>query len=341
MFPAQTPRPDPGQVLRCTDSSRSNVDERKFSNKNSKADTALAHEVDRALWQDAAFRAIDYDNVEVRVRDGIVHLYGHLSSLANQNQAERLLREIPGLTGVENCLIPDDRLLMNVAAALGRLESAYDCKFFTGVSHGVVLLSGNAADPKVKLLAERCAAAIPNIRGVINSVRVRGSVSEGQDQPFLQPSIGVDIFFRDGVSGKVRKVIINPDNRLVVAMVVEGQFAGQRQELKSSNPGEARSPERQIVLSMDSVRYLTKVSGFLYIQSEERDRYADLDPALFLNPPKDWKAPYPYCPEDVLFAVEPQGRENQVAQQVPASQFAVAVKAPSVNEQPVNDSLGG
>ena len=102
-----------------------------------------------------------------------------------------------------------------------------------------------------------------------------------QDQPFLQPIIGEIIYFLDGISGVVKQVIINPNNRRVVAMTVRGQFADQRQDLKSLNSGEARSPERLVVLSMDVVRYMTKVSGFLHINSNERKRYMDFDPTLF------------------------------------------------------------
>ena len=83
------------------------------------------------------------------------------------------------------------------------------------------------------------------------------------EQPFLQPTIGETIYFLDGISGVVNQVIINPNNRRVVAMTVRAQFANQRQELKSLNNGKALSPERLVVLPMDVVRYMTKVSGFL------------------------------------------------------------------------------
>ena len=133
MFPEQIPRTNPYELSRCRDSSQLMEEEQKGQNENTKADAALAHEVDQALLKDAAFRATDYDNIEVRVRGGVVHLYGHVSSLTNQHRAERALQAIPGLLGVNNYLIPDDRLVAEVATALGSLEHTYDCKFFTGV----------------------------------------------------------------------------------------------------------------------------------------------------------------------------------------------------------------
>ncbi len=300
------------------------------------------HEVDHALWRDAAFRAIDYDNIDVRVRDGIAYLNGHVSSLTNLHHAEKSLQIISGLLGVKNHLIPDDRLLAEVCTVLGQIESTYDCKFFTGVSHGVVLLSGNVENTNIKLLAEKCAASNPNVRGVINSIRIPGSDMDLPEEPFLQPIIGEEIFFHDGISGKVQQVIINPDNRRVVAMTIRGRFENQQQELRSLNKGEARSPERIIVLSMNSVRYLTKVSGFLYINSNEKNRYMDFDPAHFFTPKKDWKAPYPYCPDDVLFLIEQQDVKDQILQQFSRSPIAVGLEDQLLEQQlPANDSLGG
>ena len=342
MFPEQIPRTNPYELSRCRDSSQLMEEEQKGQNENTKADAALAHEVDQALLKDAAFRATDYDNIEVRVRGGVVHLYGHVSSLTNQHRAERAIQAIPGLLGVNNYLIPDDRLLAEVATALGSLEHTYDCKFFTGVSHGVVLLSGEVSDAKVILLAEKCAASNPNVRGVINSVRVRGSDPDLKSQPFLQPSIGEEIFFLNGISGVVRQVIINPNNRRVVAMTVWGRYAGQQQELKSLNKGEARPPERLIVLSMDLVRYLTKVSGFLTISSNEKNRYIDFNPASFRIPEEDWVPPYPYCSEDVLFPIEYQDVDDLIVQQPDRSPIGISTEDRLLREQLLaNDSLGG
>ena len=342
MYRAQIPPTDIDEILRCEDSGQLMANEPEGQNENIKTDTDLAHEVDHALWRDAAFRAIDYDNIDVRVRGGFVYLHGHVSSLTNLYQAEKSLQTISGLLGVINHLIPDDRLLTEVATELGQLESIYDCKFFTGVSHGVVFLSGNVENTNIKLLAEKCAASNPNVRGVINSIRTPGIDLDLREDPFLQPNIGEEIFFHDGLSGTVKQVIINPDNRRVVAMTLGGQFENQRQELRSLDKGEGRSPERVIVLSMSSVRYMTKVSGFLYINSNEKNRYMVFDPAHFFTPKKDWKAPYPYCPDDVLFLIGQQDVKDQILQQPARSSIAVGLEDRTPREQlPVNDSLGG
>jgi len=342
MPPAQPTRTEPDEFLRCRNASQLMADERSVQNPNSAIDASLAQEVDHVLWKDAIFRTMDYDDIEVRIRERIVHLYGHVSSLSNGHRAENTIQGVDGVLGINNHLVPDDRLVTEVARELGRLENTFDCKFFTGVSHGVVLLSGEVNNAEIKLLAEKCAANNPNVRGVINNVHVRQNVPDLQESPFLQPSIGVEIFFLDGLSGRVRQVIINPDNRRVVAMVVQGRFTSQRQDLKSLNKGEARLSERSLVIPMRAVRYLTAVSGFLNIHGTDRDGYMEFDPVHFFGPQKDWKAPYPYCPEDVLFPVELQAAADRNLQPLPRTQFEIGLKDQLFKEQSTaNDSLGG
>jgi hypothetical protein len=125
-------------------------------------------------------------------------------------------------------------------------------------------------------------------------------------------------------------------------MILRGQFANQPQEFTSTNSDHVRSSERLVVVPMALVRYLTKVSGFLHINSNERKGYMDFDPTQFSSPKNGWKAPYPYCPEDVLVPVEIRDVEYQILEQLPRSPFVVAwAEQPLSEELPVNDSLGG
>jgi hypothetical protein len=93
---------------------------------------------------------------------------------------------------------------------------------------------------------------------------------------------------------------------------------------------------------MSEVRYLTRVSGFLYIRSNERNRYMEFDPIRFFTPKMGWKAPHPYCPDDVLFPVEQREVEYQILEQLPRPPFVVALQEQVLWEQLLaNDSLGG
>lgn len=307
-----------------------------------KTDAAIKESIEHALWNDDVLRAIESYEVEVHVKDRVVYLNGHIVSTTSQSRINNAIRAIPGLLGIQNNLVLDDKLTREVAASLGALEHTYGCKFFTGASHGVVSLNGIVSDENVKLLAEKRVASHPNVRAVINNVRVSGINQELHDQPFLQLTIGQIIYFLDGISGVVRQVIINPNNRRVVAMILRGQFADQPQEFKSTNSARARSPECLVVVPIDLIRYMTKVSGFLHINSKESKRYLDFDPTHFSPPTNDWKAPYPYCPEDVLFPVEKREVEYQILAQLARPPLVVALQEQARWEQLLADeSLGG
>lgn len=340
MSPAQTPGTTSDEFSRCEERSHLK-DHGKSLSPTQKTDAALKGSIERALGHDGILRAIEYDEIDVYVKNGIVYLHGHIVNTNSKRQIENAIRSISGVRGIQNSLVLDDKLTLNVAGSLGELEHTYDCKFFTGASHGVISLNGNVRDDSVKLLAEQRAASNPNVRGVINNVHISGAEPELQDQRFLQPIIGEIIYFLDGISGVVRQVIINPNNRRVVAMILRGQFAIQPQELKSTNSAQAPSPERLVVVPMALVRYMTKVSGFLYINSSERKRYMDFDPTHFSTPKNDWTAPHPYCPNDVLFPFEQREVEYQILEQLPRPPVVAALQEQALWELLANENLGG
>lgn len=304
MLATQTTQASLVEVFRCDDRSRLTVEEQTVNHKADKADASIAAKVDRALWNNSVLRSTDYREIDVDVKDGIVFLRGHVMSTSNQLRAEDAARTTPGVKGVKSYLVSDDKITLEVAGALGKIEHRYGVKFFTGAHNGVVELNGEVGSAAVRSLAEKYAASLPGVRGVVNSVRAPGVDLESEDQRFLQPSIGEPIYFRDGPSGRVQKVIINPNNRRVFAMVVRGRYSKSRQDLKSLMYGEGQLPERLIVIPMSAIRFLTKNSGFLKIDSAEAAGYRDFDPSGFIAPREGWTPPYPYCPDDVLLPVE-------------------------------------
>ena len=336
MFPKQITKGNPDEISRCEEQQQTI----EYGNERSpvqKTDAAIKDSIFHALWKDNVLRAIEHEQINVHVKNGDVHLSGHIVNTSSRNRIEHALRAIPGIQRFQNDLIMDDRLTNQVASSLGALEHTYDCKFFTGVSHGLVSLSGTVPDESVKLLAEKCAADHPNVRGVINHLRVSGQELGLPEQPFLQPTIGETIYFLDGLHGVVKQVVMNPNNRRVIAMTVQGQFADQTQKLQSLNNGGIQSPERLMVIPMDMVRFLTRDSGFLRISSTERVRELDFNPASFITPNLDWTPPYPYCAKDILFPAEPEATNE-------SDRFVLeeTVEGPSFEKQVfANDSLGG
>jgi osmotically-inducible protein OsmY len=341
MFPAQIPRINSDELSRCEER-RQNSDHGKNLSPIQKMDAAVKGSIERALWNDNVLRAIEYQEIDVHVKNGVVYLHGHIVNTNSKSRIENAIRAIPGILGIQNHLVLDDKLTLDVAGSLGQLEHTYDCKFFTGASHGVISLNGNVSDENVKLLAEKCAANNPNVRGVINNVRVTGAEQELQAQPFLQPTLGEIIYFIDWVSGVVKQVIMNPNNRRVTAMIIEGKFTNPHDEINLLTDGAAQLPEHLVVVPMNEVRYLTKVSGFLYINSNQRNRYTEFDPTRFFTPKNGWKAPHPYCPEDVLFPIEQLEMEYQILEQLPRPPFVVDLQEQALWEQLLADeSLGG
>jgi osmotically-inducible protein OsmY/uncharacterized protein YkvS len=339
MFPVQVRRINSNEFSRCEER-RQMTDHGKSLSPIQKNDVAIKEYIYNAFWKDDVLRAIEYSEIDVDVKNGVVYLDGHIVSTASQNRIENAMRGIPGILGIRNNLVLDDKLTLEVATSLGKLEHTYNCKFFTGASHGVVSLNGIVSDENVKLLAEKCAASNPNVRGVINNVRVSGTEAELQDQPFLQPTIGEIVYFLDGISGVVQQVIINPNNRRVIAMTIQGKFTDRRYELNSQTDGKARPPEQLVTVPMSVVRYLTRTSGFLSINSNETNRFIDFDFGSFSSPNVDWAPPYPYCPDDVLFPIEQREMEYQILEQLPRTPFVVALQEQALWEQLLaNDSL--
>jgi len=332
MFPKQITKGDPDEFSRCEEREQT-IEDGNMRSPVQKTDAAIKDSISRALWKDDVLRAIEHEQIDIYVKNGAVHLSGHIVNTSSRNRVEKAIQAIPEIQGFQNDLVLDDQLTSQVASSLGALEHIYDCKFFTGASHGLVSLNGMVPDENVKLLAEKCAADHPNVRGVINHIHVSGKKFGSPHQPFLQPLMGEIIYFLDGVSGVVKQVVMNPNNRRVIAMIIQGPSV----EEEKSNKGGIRSPERIMVIPMDMVRYLTRDSGFLKIPSNERGRELDSNPAFFISPNADWTPPYPYCPENVLFPEEDQAMNESY--QFP---FEKLSEGTSFKKQVfANDSLGG
>jgi len=327
---------------RCGEQAGQSADDTKDHDPIQKMDAKLKEKIERALWKDDVLRATDYSEIDIHVKNSIVYLSGHMISTTNQQRVEKALKKVAGIQGCINSLVMDDELLYEVATALGQLEKIHHCKFFTGISNGFVTLNGEVSNAKVRLLAEQCAASHAKVRGVINYIRVPGVDLGIQDQRFLQPPIGKEIYFRDGVSGIVRQVVINPDNRRAIAMIIEGDIYGSQQNPTLPNNSSAQSASQLLVIPLTTIEHLTKDSGFLTIKSTDFTQYKKFDASLFAAPSADWLPPYPYCPDSVLFPIG-----AQLEDKAPATTSNLASPKLETEEQAqsgdllANDSLGG
>jgi osmotically-inducible protein OsmY len=307
-----------------------------------KTDAAIHENITNALWKDDVLRALDYYEIDVHVKNGIVYLNGHIVSSASQSRIKNAIRAIPGILEIKNNLVLDDKLMLEVAASLGNLEHTYGCKFFTGVSHGVVMLHGEVSNMDVRTSAEQCAASHPQVRGVINNICIPGVGLGIQDHHLVQPPIGKKIYFRDGVSGIAKQVVIDPDNRRVVAITIQGTFDESRRNLTYSNLSSGQLAEQLLVIPMRVMGHITKNSGFLTIQSTDSANYQEFDASLFSAPNIDWLPPYPYCPEEVLFPVECQQIDKKIENLSNQASSTLKMEMQIMSEELLyNDSSGG
>jgi osmotically-inducible protein OsmY len=341
MYQEQVAHTNLDEISRCEER-RQVPDSGKSLSPIQKTDAVIKESINNALWKDDVLRALDYYEIDVRVKNGVVHLNGHIVGSSSQSRINNAIQGIPGILEIKNNLVLDDKLTLEVAGALGKLEHTFNCKFFTGVSHGMVVLHGEVSSMEVRMSAEKSAASHPKVRGVINYIRVPGVDLGKQDQRLVQPPIGKKMYFLDGISGIVRQVVIDPNNRRVVAIIIQGHFDELQQNLTLSNISYGQSAEQLLVIPMHVMGHVTKNSGFLTIQSTDSTNYQEFDTSLFNAPNIDWVPPYPYCPEDVLFPVECQQLDKKVETVSNRISSTIKTEMQKMGEELLyNDSIGG
>jgi hypothetical protein len=103
--------------------------------------------------------------------------------------------------------------------------------------------------------------------------------------------------------GHVERVIINPRNRRVTAIVVHGEMPDLKSDQPYQLPVNLPQQARRVVIPVSAMQVVTtRVS--LNITSLEAARCQEFDPASCVLPAANWQPPYPYHWEDVLFEKE-------------------------------------
>jgi osmotically-inducible protein OsmY/sporulation protein YlmC with PRC-barrel domain len=263
-------------------------------------DSAIAADVDQALWSDEVIRALDIETIDVAVRDGVVTLSGYATTPTSKARAERAARQVPGVLRVENEIVTDAEVVTAVAQALARDERTRRARIFVNAEHGVVRLSGEIENPDVRAAAEEIAAGVPQVRGVINDIQTPGVVVDPAKQRVLQPRIGQHVYAEDGFLGHVERVIVSPRHRRVTAFVVRGSFSDLERTGASTQLGDMPPEERRVVIPIEAVDDVTVSGVMLKISGTDATRYPDFDSNDFVAPDALWQPPYPYTHADVL-----------------------------------------
>jgi osmotically-inducible protein OsmY len=263
-------------------------------------DSTLIREVDRTLRKDTVLRRTVADQIHVLAQGGVISLEGYVSNSAQKTRAEEATRRIPGVIEVQNCLVVDDNLKIAAAGATAKIPLSYRERIFVGAHNGFIILNGEVSTVEARMDADAWAGDVPQIRGVINGIRVPDAGIEFPEPRALQPRIGAGVYAKDMALGTVERVIVNPVNRLVVAILVDGSFPDPKDGRTHWFPGDGALVRRKVVIPIHAIRHLTDTAVFLEINSIEASRLEDFDPDGFALPETSWRTPYPYHCEDVL-----------------------------------------
>jgi osmotically-inducible protein OsmY len=131
-----------------------------------RSDRAVKRDVERALLSDDLIRRIDAPTIDVTVSAGVVVLRGHAIVATSSTRAERAARSVPGVLEVVNQIIPDRKLHLAVAHALGQDERTRSHRFRVHVQRGVVVLHGATGGPMMCAAAEAVTGNVPGVRAV-------------------------------------------------------------------------------------------------------------------------------------------------------------------------------
>lgn len=274
-------------------------------------DPILVIEVERALRQEAIVRGAEIKGIHVSARYGFIDLNGYVTNFAQKARAEKAALQIPGVLGVENGLVTDEELKSAVASAVAQIPGSPVEGISVNAQSGFIILSGDVSSVESRMAIETQAGNVPQIRGVLNTLRVPDLAVEFPEPRTLQPSIGARVYATDLVLGHVEQVVVNGVNRLVTAILVDGMFSEPR--------GNRRHwfftdviVQRKAMIPVHAIQQLTDTGVFL---EGTASQFEDFDPENFVTPDIDWQPPYPYQHKDVLVwrpAESEQGNSKMV-----------------------------
>lgn len=280
-------------------------------------DPILVIEVQRALREEAIVRGAEIKGIHVSARHGFIDLNGYVPDFAQKARAEKAARQIPGVLGVEGSLVTDEELKSAVASAVAQIPDSSTEGISVSAQNGFITLSGNVFSVESRMAAEAQAGSVPQIRGVLNTVRVPGLAVEFPEPRAIQPSIGARVYATGLVLGHVEQVIVNGVNRLVVAILVDGMFSESRGNKRHWFLDDV-IVQRKVVIPVHAIQQLTDTAVFLEVTASQ---FEDFAPESFALPDTNWLPPYPYQRRHVLL-LNPSGPEQGNSKMVGMNQIS-------------------
>lgn len=259
-------------------------------------DKEIKWAIEQALWENDLIRrgVLAYTPIEITVQDGRVTLRGHVNTSVERQRIEDIVQGVAGVQGFENRLVVDYEVEVAVAQALGRDPRTRDYIIQVSSRFGRVFLQGKVPTLELQTTAEEVAATVPQVRAVINRLRMSRRPAARTALRIVEPSIGQEVYAVNVQIGQIYKVVISPRSRRVSAVIVRGKLPDSQQE-------------RTVVVPAERVDFVTS-AAFLTLTALECAQLPDFNPTAFMTPDAAWEPPFPYHREEVLLDLG-RGRE--------------------------------
>jgi osmotically-inducible protein OsmY len=256
-----------------------------------RSDSDLLADIDAAVWQNRLLRAAS-EGFEITLQDAVATMKGHASRVDRARLVETI-REVPGVLGLQNQIVSDDELVELVFKAIKQDGHIQDEQIRVAAQQGIIYLAGSVSSADTARMVEMCAARVPQVRGVACYLRTPGH--RPLEIALIQPRIGQEVFGMGKPVGRVSRVIINPQNRLVSGFAVQAQIEN------SSSSWLDRSPEkREVIIPARLVQWVTIGGVLLRATRDEIHKLPAFDISQFQSPPHEWQPPFPYSTSEVL-----------------------------------------
>jgi osmotically-inducible protein OsmY len=139
--------------------------------------------VKRALREERILRGAQTGCIHVNARYGFISLNGYVPDSSQRARAEKAACRIPGVLEVENRLLVDRDLKIAATKAVAQIPDIPTKSIFVGAHNGFITLKGEVPSLESRWAAEELAGDVPQIRGVLNTLRVPGLAVEFPEPP--------------------------------------------------------------------------------------------------------------------------------------------------------------
>ena len=264
-------------------------------------DKEIENRIEQALWKDDLIRqgVLAYTPIEIVVQDGLATLRGHVNTSGERQRVEDIIQEVRGVQGLENRLVIDYEVEVAVAQALGRDPRTRNDIVKVSSRFGRVFLQGRVPTLEIQTAAEEVAATVPQVRSIINRLRMSRRPAAKTALRIVEPRIGQEVYAVNDPIGKVYQVVISPRSPRVSAVIVRGKLPDPQQAKLRQLADMWPQQERTVVIPAESVDFVT-TAVFLTLTALECAQLPDFNPANFATPDAAWEPPFPYHREEVL-----------------------------------------